>query len=268
MAEDLARTAGGDQDRPRRRVRSSFRSPLRLSRTTVSRASAIPASRSGAWRTAARKRWRQRGVVRGAIPQRSAASRIVSPAPGEAPKASQRSSWCKPDSAVPVSTPNVFPQALHRKRRRPRAVPRDTATRHPRPARSPPARPRPPAGPTAPPPLPCAAPSQLIDTREPIPKPLSSICLTAKAKRPGFYHDADDLRIKPNFILETYGWRYHISIQGLLWDPVNGPSAFEDRIRCPTGMEILAWTGLSHASKRPDCLPTSSSTKAPPDVER
>ena len=147
----------------RRGLRSSLRSSLRLSRTKVSSAPTIPASRSGAWRTAARKRCRQRCAVLGAIPQRSADSLIVSPAPSEAPKASQRSLWCRPDSAAPVSAPNVFPQSLNRKRRRPRALPRrrhnaDSAVRHPRPARSPPARPRPPAGPTAPSPTPCAAP--------------------------------------------------------------------------------------------------------------
>ena len=89
----------------------------------VSSASTIPASRSGAWR--------------------SADSLIVSPVPSEAPKASQRSLWCSPDSAAPVSAPNVFPHSLHRNRRRPRALPRDTA---------------PPAGPTEPPRPPCAAP--------------------------------------------------------------------------------------------------------------
>ena len=56
---------------PRRRgLRSSFRSPLRLSRTKVSSASTITASRSGVWRTASRKRWRQRNAALSAIPQR------------------------------------------------------------------------------------------------------------------------------------------------------------------------------------------------------
>ncbi len=82
---------------PRRRgLRSSFRAPLRLSRTKLSSASTIPASRSGAWRTAARKRCRQRCAVLGAIPQRSAASLIVSPSASEAPKASQRSYGADP----------------------------------------------------------------------------------------------------------------------------------------------------------------------------
>ncbi len=141
MAEGLARAVGGDQDRPRlarepglravpprrRGLRSSFRSPLRLSRTKVSSTSTIPASRSGVWRTAARKRYRQCCAVRGAIPQRSAASLIVLRSASEAPKASQRSLWCRPDSAVPVSAPNVFPQALYRTRRRLRALSRDSA---------------------------------------------------------------------------------------------------------------------------------------------
>ena len=100
---------------PRRRgLRFSFRSPFRLSSTKVSSASTIPASRSGACRTASRKRWRQRCAVLGAIPQRAADARIVSPSANDSPNDSQRSLWCRPDSAVPVSAPNVFPQALHR----------------------------------------------------------------------------------------------------------------------------------------------------------
>ena len=152
----------------RRGLRFSFRSPLRLSRTKVPSASTIPASRSGAWRTAARKqRWRRRCAVLGAIPQRAADSLIVSSAPREAPRDSQRSLRCSPDSAVPVRATNVPSQALsdsaadrvpcretpHRRCRN-----ADSAACYPRPTRSPRARRHPLLDPTAPPPLPCAAP--------------------------------------------------------------------------------------------------------------
>ena len=165
MAEGLARTVGGDQDRPRRardRVCGPSRragaacgpvsaSPLRLSRTTVSSASTIPASRSGAWGTAARKRWRRarrNPAALGSLPDRLAGARR-----GAKGQSARRTSSHRPCTG-------------HGEDRAP-----NSAARHPLPDRSPPARPRPPAGPTALPPPPCAAPPQLIDTREPIPKP-------------------------------------------------------------------------------------------------
>ena len=160
------------RERPRLRAlpprRRGLRSSFRLSRTKVSSVSTIPASRSGACRTAARKRWRQRCAVLGAspaalggLPDRLACGKrgaegqpallVVKPRQRRAGERAE----CLPAgfAAIAAQAAAPCPATPHRRCRN-----ADSAARHPRPARSPPERRRPPAGPTAPPRPPGAAP--------------------------------------------------------------------------------------------------------------
>ncbi len=194
MAEGLARTVGGDQDR-RLRARGRVCGPSRRAGATCGPASAPPCG-SRERRSREPRRFRQAGPAPGAPPPESGgASEVPCPAQSRSarqPPGSSRRRQARrqrPASAPCGAGPTALCRSAHRTssyrpctghgedrapcpatppRRRRNA---DSAARHSRPARSPPARPRPSAGPTAPPPPPCAAPPQLIDTREPIPKP-------------------------------------------------------------------------------------------------